>query len=286
MEESKSPLRGFLREDYRFFHLQGGLQREIEPHYHDFYKLVFFHGGSASYAVEGIYTELRPGDVVLVPMGSVHRVEAPAQSSYDRSIVYISADFLRRHILDEENPALCFDLCLSRGRYVLRGSVSETRALFAAAEELERCRESQEYGGTMLAEVLLVRLLILLTRACLREENTPVPTRITNNKALELLRYINAHLFEDLSIDSLAERFYLSKYHMMRLFRAETGFSIHNYIMDKRLMEARKLIVNGTSANEACFRCGWKEYSAFSRAFKNKFGVSPQAERARERSLL
>ena len=54
---------------------------------------------------------------------------------------------------------------------------------------------------------------------------------------------------------------------MMRRFREETGTSIHNYLSDKRLLAARDLIQSGLSATDACFRCGFRSYSAFSRAY-------------------
>ena len=61
----------------------------------------------------------------------------------------------------------------------------------------------------------------------------------------------------------------------MRRFREETGTSIHNYLSDKRLLAARDLIASGTAATDACFRCGFRSYSAFSRSYGKLFGVTP-----------
>ena len=63
---------------------------------------------------------------------------------------------------------------------------------------------------------------------------------------------------------------------MMHRFKAETGYSIHSYITNKRLLLARDLLLNGAGATEACYSCGYKDYSAFSRAYKKQFGVSPK----------
>ena len=91
----------------------------------------------------------------------------------------------------------------------------------------------------------------------------------------DILRYLEANLAEDISIDDLAAQFFISKYHMMRRFREETGTSIHNYLSDKRLLAARDLIQSGLSATDACFRCGFRSYSAFSRAYGKLFGATP-----------
>ena len=89
------------------------------------------------------------------------------------------------------------------------------------------------------------------------------------------MAYLDAHLTEDLNIDALAEKFYISRFHMMRRFREETGTTIHAYISDRRLMLARDFINEGMAATEACFRCGFGSYSSFSRAYGKFFGTTP-----------
>ena len=62
---------------------------------------------------------------------------------------------------------------------------------------------------------------------------------------------------------------------MMRLFRAHTGQSVHQYLQQKRLMQAREWIRQGISATDAAFRCGFGSYSAFTRACAKHFGTTP-----------
>ena len=104
------------------------------------------------------------------------------------------------------------------------------------------------------------------------------PSEHCNEKTAAILEYLNTHLTEDVSIDALADTFYLSKYYMMRMFRAETGFTIHGYLTDKRLRVARDLIAQGMRTTDACFQCGYHDYSAFSRAYKKRFQVSPRED--------
>ena len=80
---------------------------------------------------------------------------------------------------------------------------------------------------------------------------------------------------EELNIDALAEKFYISRFHMMRRFREETGTTIHSYISDHRLIMARDFIVQGEPATEVCFKCGFGSYSSFSRAYGKFFGTTP-----------
>ena len=104
-------------------------------------------------------------------------------------------------------------------------------------------------------------------------------TEPKNDRILELMRYIDAHITEDLNIDDLAEQIYLSKYHMMRLFRKETGITIHDYLTQRRLLLARDHIRSGLSATDACYRSGWRSYSSFTRAYSKQFGTTPTGRR-------
>ena len=90
-----------------------------------------------------------------------------------------------------------------------------------------------------------------------------------------MLSYINEHLRDPLTVEGLAERFYMSPYHFMRLFKAQTGATVHAYVRQKRLMNAARLIREGVPAAKAAAECGYADYSAFHRAFRESFGVSP-----------
>ena len=96
-----------------------------------------------------------------------------------------------------------------------------------------------------------------------------------NERIVEILRYIDEHLSEDLDAEIIARAFFISKYHMMRLFRRETGTTVHLYITQKRLVKARELMDSGMRATEACYRSGFRSYSSFTRAYSKYFGTTP-----------
>ena len=61
----------------------------------------------------------------------------------------------------------------------------------------------------------------------------------------------------------------------MRKFKEETGFTLHNYIVNKRLLIARTLISEGMPVTKAALESGFSEYSTFSRAYRKQFGATP-----------
>ena len=135
--------------------------------------------------------------------------------------------------------------------------------------------QESEYAGELTTRLDVLKMLICFNKACVSEDFGFKPEARYNRKVIELIEYIMENLTRDLSIDALADRFYMSKYHMMRIFKSETGYSIHQYISEKRILLARNYIMSGMPATTACLECGFKDYSSFSRAFKNQLGVLP-----------
>ena len=99
-------------------------------------------------------------------------------------------------------------------------------------------------------------------------------------KIQEVLTYINEHLADDLSIAVLAGHVFLSRYYLMKKFKADTGYSLHAYIRSKRLLFARDLLRTETSIQEISRASGFRDYSTFSRAFRTLFHCSPKEWRA------
>ena len=117
---------------------------------------------------------------------------------------------------------------------------------------------------------------VQLNRAALHHHIEFVGDSASNEKILSILTYLNAHLTEDLSIDDLASRFYLSRSYLMHTFKEQTGYTIGGYLLTKRLFLAKELIAAGTPITEVCYSCGFQNYSTFSRAYKKSFGESPR----------
>lgn len=96
-------------------------------------------------------------------------------------------------------------------------------------------------------------------------------------KLSAILKYINQHINENLSLDELAQRFSLSKFYLTRRFKELTGLSLHQFIVKKRLTRARYLISVGIDPYRAAVDAGFNNYSHFSRTFKSYFGQNPSS---------
>ena len=282
--EEQVEKRGYLRESFRLFHLREAQTASIPAHYHEFCKVLLLLSGTGRYFVEGQRYLLRPGDVVLVGSRRVHRPEFELGQPYERVILYIDPAFLQQYSTPDCDLAAGFSDPVGP---VLRLEEKQQRRIFSIALALERELGQQQYGAGILSSGLVLRLLVELGRCRIQGRvQQPEPVQPQNRRIQEILAYLDANLTEDVSIDDLAERFYLSKYHMMRLFREETGTSIHAYLTSRRLVQARALMDGGLQATQACFLSGFRSYSAFIRGYEKLFGQTPTGRRGSSRKEL
>ena len=265
--------RGYLLENFRLFHLRSEQAETVECHYHEFCKLLLLVSGKGNYMIEGHRYALQPGDVVFVGSRSVHQPEMESGTVYERIIIYISPDFLEKASVGDCNLEELFS---GEHSHVLRLKENDRRRVYTMAASLEKEMSGEAYGRELLSNVALLRLLVELGRNMRQKDaQKPEPMLPKNPRVLEMMRYIDLHLTEDLDIDALAETFYISKYHMMRLFHRETGTTIHAYLSQRRLLHARDLISKGMRATEACYQSGFRSYSSFTRAYGRHFGTTP-----------
>lgn len=281
MEPLQYEVRGYLKEPFRLFHLADSRRERIEYHYHTFHKIIILLAGKAGYAIEGERYDLSPGDFVLVGRGSIHRPEVAEDDFYERMILYIDPAYLTSLSTEDCDLESCFRQAQTAFRYVYRDEGgSRVRQLF---ETLARTSREGGYGAVLLERAQFLELMVEVNRVC--RGGHQVQAAAGDRKVVALLQYLNLHLTEELSIDQLAERFYISKYHMMRRFRQETGYSIHGYLTEKRLLLAQRLLAQGTPPSEAGEQAGYQDYSTFSRAYKKHFGRGPSADVVRDSTI-
>ena len=269
--------RGYLNSDFKMFHLTDQISTEFEFHYHEFHKITIFISGNVQYFIEGKTYSLEPYDIVLVNRNDIHRVQVDPSVPYERIIVYISPGFMEAYRTDHYDLSYCFEKAKKEHSNVLRIHALEKSSLFKVTNRLERSFSDTEYAGDLYRQILFLEFMIHLNRAALKNRAEFLDTNLYNPKIVNLIQYINQQLTDSLTMDDLSARVYLSKYYMMRLFKAETGYTIGNYITYRRLLLARSLILKGVPITQACLSSGFQDYSTFSRAYKAEFQEPPRS---------
>ena len=261
---------GYLKEDFRLFHINDQTKKDFSYHYHDFHKIIVFISGKVTYHIEGKAYHLKPRDILLVSQGAIHKPEIDPSVPYERYIFWIRDD------LSCQELNTCFQKANDRSFNLVRADSALQERLKDLLPEIEQTLQNKHFGDTGLRNALFTQFMIYINRIFLRTSSSPDKKTYSSDTQVEqLLKYINRNLSENLSIDQLANRFFFSKYHMMRKFKNETGYTIHNYITSKRLLMARSLISQGMPVMKAAQASGFHDYTTFVRAYKKQFGKAP-----------
>lgn len=97
------------------------------------------------------------------------------------------------------------------------------------------------------------------------------------NQALE---YIDTHLEERITVESVAASCGYSEYHFSRLFKSHLHVSIMEYVTKRRMIKASEEIIDGAKIIDVALKYGWQSHSGFTKAFKKEFGIYPALLRA------
>ena len=248
-------------------------QAENCPKETRYYKIVMPIEGSATYVVGEKKYLLTPGDIVVLPR-STHQL-IPAQPKYKRCVVWFTADAFSE--MDITNTFIKtfskIDNIQGAAFYARDFDISYLRRLInLLVEELDFKKNLSD----VMALSLLSAICVSITRL-LAEYHIPLSRKEQDNHLIDdVMKYINDNLTMTLSLDIIAEKFFVSKFHLERVFKKYTGLSIHSYIVQRRLLLSRRYLYTGTTPAAVSRLCGFSDYSTFYRSFKKAYGHSPK----------
>ena len=268
---------GYLTASFKMFHLKDIQKIKFTAHYHEFDKIILFLSGNVKYIIEGQSYQLFPYDIIFVPHNSIHYPEISDKSVYERIVIYIDPKYLREQKTSDE-LSYCFNYAKGRNNYVMNLDNINDNAILEQLQILENSFMDNGFAKDLYTQLKFLEFMILINRAIINESKIiNTVHQVSYDKTIRsVIEYINQYLFTDLNIDSLASHFFVSKYYLMRKFKAKTGYSIHQYILNKRLIIAKEKIKSGFALTQICFDCGFKDYSTFSRTFKHIFKQTPR----------
>lgn len=262
--------------DFEFFHYSDNRAFNVEYHNHDFYEIFFFISGRVKYIIEGKTYNLKPNDILLTNNKELHKPVIENGMNYERIVIWANPNFVKKLGNNETSLTLCFENSSKYHYNLLRPNISLFHRIKKIYEKLEKAYNSNDYGDTLLREIYMTELLIYLNKAYFDTSKEIEIDIEHNSKISAVVEYINENLCEDLSLDTLSQKFYISKYHLSRQFKEYVGFTIHQYISKKRLIIAKIHLHDGDSIYSVFIDSGFNNYQNFLKAFKDEFGFTPK----------
>ncbi len=248
-------------------------------HCHDFYEFYIHISGAQYYSIDDQVYPIGPYTLMVVPPFRIHGLlsDHPLQD-YERCFLYISPAMLKECGGSRIELDQFFSQHIQDGNYQYRMTEQEGLTCKRLMQEL---KETQEDRSSLTSFYNYTKLLEYLSIICqvLHRSHELVKPIVINVAMQEVLGYVNEHFTMPIKLDELARKFGVSTSFLSHEFVKYTGRSVYDYVLFRRILLAKQIIVSPLSLNEIAFQCGFSDYSSFLRTFTKMTGMSPSAYR-------
>ena len=248
-------------------------------HSHPYYELHYMIDGDMEAIYDGHIIHTKPCGLTLIEPNVPHGIRVLSEKPYERYTAHFTAD-----MISPQNRQLLLSIfhtdAMKARKNHLKGM--GTTNLLHIFQELVRMETLSLDQRDLLIPPMIEALLICLYTYL---QNTPAGSaeNASGISAKGIRKYIDAHYTEKITLDDLASIFYCTKGYVNTVFKAETGMTTMQYILNQRLSYAHALIENGYPANQACSLAGFSDYSSFYRSYVKKYDGAPSKDTIRER---
>ncbi|MDR6550612.1 AraC family transcriptional regulator [Paenibacillus qinlingensis] len=254
------------------------LTADIPPHTHNFLEYTYAFYGSGTEIINGIERPIGPGTFTLLLPHQVHQIRIVRGQELH---LYVGAIGLQAIYSSDESTAAFSDLLLRAGTegepsYQLEDELS--KLLLPIFQSMHQEILSHQPLSQLMFKTKLTEAFILLERNCFAHPDTPTQTtpKHRKGKMWEIILFVYRHFREDIKLETLAERFYLSVPHISTSFKSLIGDNFHNFLEKIRISHACSLLISSNiPVTSVCFEVGFTSYSTFSRVFRERLTMSP-----------
>jgi AraC-like DNA-binding protein/mannose-6-phosphate isomerase-like protein (cupin superfamily) len=240
-------------------------------HCHQLYEILYVVNGKGSYFVEGVEYPVRPRTIILIPPLFYHRITLEGETSYERFVINFSPSDL---VGEAASVLSSFSKSENEGAYYYSQD-AVSGSIISIFDRFDNIKSLPEQEAQLYKKLLLSELVLLISLADRYKSSV-----CEGELGARVIRYLNEHIHKNISLDRLSKKFFVSKYYLCRAFKKYNGISIHGYINQKRVLEAKQLIEDGETASSAAYKVGFGDYSAFYRAYVKLIGRSPTQDGA------
>lgn len=250
---------------------------EFKGEKHNFWELVYVDKGKLSVETEWGEVTLNQGECMFHQPNEFHRHKANGVSAPNYFVICFVCNSAHMHMFRKKHFALT-----ERLRRFISNIIWEAQQVFDLPknnpeEQMLKVSIGELLGGQQMIRTYLEQFLILLLRREYGEVNVSLEdTKEENKLASQLKKTLDMYIYRDFCVEQFCSQMQYSKTYLTKIFFKEYGCTIHDYITNAKIKEARALIrertYNFTQISDMlCFSTPFY----FSRVFKKITGMSP-----------
>ena len=249
-------------------------EKTMEIHIHSCYEIHYSIAGGKEFFISNNYYKIEQNNLFFIAPNENHHITKLDKSSHERINIAIHPKFFTHYSTSASPLENCFNNLNNQSNRVIHiDSKNHKRLEFL----LQKIYLANGFGSELIEDHALCEILIMLNNINTNQIKTPEPSITENATAKTIIDYINKNITEEISLDELADTFFLSKSYICRTFKTFTGTTINKYISARRISMAKALIDEGNKPSEACAAVGFNSYNNFFKSFVSIVGISPSS---------
>lgn len=265
-----------LSKHFELFYYDDTNFNSVIKHSHDYYEFYFFVAGDTTFQIDKNQHHVQFGDMMLIPPHTKHRIISHNEKiPYRRYIFWLSIDFYNYLAKSSSCFKYIVEYVHEHQQFLFHLDEISFNTLQTKMIRLLEEMRSDRFGKEIQLQLYVNDLVLHINRFVYEQIESKSKS---NNNTLyyNLIEYIETNLTNELTLESIAEHFYVSKYHIAHIFKENIGISIHQYITKKRLSLCQQAMESNLNITDIYQTYGFGDYSSFYRAFKKEFGISPK----------
>lgn len=238
-----------------------------EPHCHTTCEIYYLLEGDVECTVEGTVYCPKPQSLLLIEPQKFHSTKVLSNRNYHRIRIHFAPD-----LLTEEEQRILLKPFYKNNIYYEDISQYHLEQYFdSVGKAVDLGKEIQDIAFCTRTKALLTQIFAISSEV---KEKEVAP----NADALKIMKYVKEHLTENMTLEGLADTFFISRNHLTNIFKKATGTTVNNYILFKRIALAQEYMKKGDSLTEAAYKSGFNDYSSFYRSYKKVCGIAPSGK--------
>lgn len=250
-------------------------EKTMDIHIHDCYEIYYSISGGKQFLIDNRFYDINPGDLFVINQFESHYLTQINNMVHERIIISIYPDFLKEISTIKTDLSHCFtDRNQVFNHRISLNKEQQYRFLYF----IGKITTLNEFGSDILDRVAFMEMMVMINSLFINNHSLEIADSNFqyNQQVQEILSYINLHINDTITVEQLAEQFYISTSYICRIFKAATGTTINKYINARRITIAKSLLTMGLGVSEVCEKCGFNDYSNFLKAFTKAVGISPK----------
>ncbi len=272
-------------ENFHYAHVisNGSSEDVFCLHNHAMYELVYMIRGDVMYLVEGEKYHLQPPCILIIGPTVLHKLFICSDEPFERHTLYIyysGNDSPMSSLMAKCQPPIGHERIGSmyyQGKNVC--PLKDYLQLLAGT-----CREEDEMLRELVpvfAQAFIAKLLMIT-----RKSSPEKYSKGTSSTVDTMLAYLNQSFTREITLQDVANRFFITRDYCNRVFKKATGMTVMQYVIYNRVLYAKQLLIDGISAAQAAEMAGFSDYSNFFRSYRNITGRAPSEDHKLSSGML